>query len=51
MDYRYPPGAVRRLDDALLYRFGERYLGLHANAHRRELLTSRLERLRGEAAG
>ena len=24
MDYRYPPGAVRRLDDALLAAFGER---------------------------
>ena len=46
MDYRYPPGAVRRLDDALLYRFGEKYVGLHGNAHRRELLTTRLVRLR-----
>ena len=36
MDYRYPPGAVRRLDDALLSGFGERYVGLHGNAHRRE---------------
>ena len=27
MDYRYPPGAVRRLDDALLSAFGERYVG------------------------
>ena len=26
MDYRYPPGAVRRLDDALLSAFGERYV-------------------------
>ena len=49
MDYRYPPGAVRRLDDALLAQFGERYLGLHANAHRRELLTHRLARIRGDA--
>jgi predicted RNase H-like nuclease/ppGpp synthetase/RelA/SpoT-type nucleotidyltranferase len=48
MDYRYPPGAVRRLDDALLYRFGEQYVALHGNAHRRELLTARLARLRGE---
>jgi predicted RNase H-like nuclease/ppGpp synthetase/RelA/SpoT-type nucleotidyltranferase len=47
MDYRYPPGAVRRLDDALLAGFGERYVELHGNAHRRELLTARLERLRG----
>jgi predicted RNase H-like nuclease/ppGpp synthetase/RelA/SpoT-type nucleotidyltranferase len=47
MDYRYPPGAVRRLDDALLSAFGERYVGLHGNAHRRELLATRLDRLRG----
>ena len=47
MDYRYPPGAVRRLDDALLQHFGERYVQLHANAHRRALLSQRLERLRG----
>jgi predicted RNase H-like nuclease len=46
MDYRYPPGAVRRLDDALLHRFGQEYVGLHGNAHRRELLAARLERLR-----
>jgi predicted RNase H-like nuclease/ppGpp synthetase/RelA/SpoT-type nucleotidyltranferase len=45
MDYRYPPGAVRRLDDALLCRFGDQYIGLHANEHRRELLTQRLARL------
>jgi predicted RNase H-like nuclease/ppGpp synthetase/RelA/SpoT-type nucleotidyltranferase len=49
MDYRYPPGAVRRLDDALLATFGDRYVGLHSNAHRRELLTARLERLRGSS--
>ena len=47
MDYRYPPGAVRRLDDALLSAFGERYVGLHGNAHRRDLLATRLDRLRG----
>jgi len=45
MDYRYPPGAVRRLDDALLRTFGERYVGLHGNAHRVDLLGARLERL------
>lgn len=45
MDYRYPPGAVRRLDDALLASFGERYVDLHGNAHRSELLGQRLERL------
>ncbi len=48
MDYRYPPGAVRRLDDALLSAFGERYIGLHGNAHRVEALQKRLERLAGE---
>ena len=46
MGYRYPPGAVRRLDDALLAIFGTRYLGLHGNAHREALLKTRLERLR-----
>jgi hypothetical protein len=49
MDYRYPPGAVRRLDDALLAVFGERYLGLHGNAHRRDALRDRLTRLRSAA--
>ncbi|MEO6789660.1 MAG: GTP pyrophosphokinase [Ornithinibacter sp.] len=47
MDYRYPPGAVRRLDDDLLARFGEAYLGLHGNAHRREALLSRASHLPG----
>ncbi|WP_006241628.1 bifunctional ribonuclease/(p)ppGpp synthase [Mycolicibacterium tusciae] len=46
MGYRYPPGAVRRLDDALLDVFGERYLQLHGNAHRVGLLQERLKRLR-----
>jgi predicted RNase H-like nuclease/ppGpp synthetase/RelA/SpoT-type nucleotidyltranferase len=46
MGYRYPAGAVRRLDDALLAAFGERYVGLHGNAHRVPLLGSRLEKLR-----
>jgi predicted RNase H-like nuclease/ppGpp synthetase/RelA/SpoT-type nucleotidyltranferase len=50
MGYRYPPGAVRRLDDALLAVFGERYLGLHGNAGRVDLLRARLARLRGETA-
>ena len=45
MDYRYPPGAVRRLDDALLAAFGERYVGLHGNAHRAASLRTRLEKL------
>jgi putative GTP pyrophosphokinase len=46
--YKYPPGAVRRLDDALLAVFGSRYLDLHGNAHRRDLLATRLEKLRAE---
>ncbi len=45
MDYRYPPGAVRRLDDALLATYGERYVGLHGNAHRVAALRTRLDRL------
>ncbi|KAE8766034.1 DUF429 domain-containing protein [Georgenia thermotolerans] len=47
MGYRYPPGAVRRLDDALLSIFGERYLQLHGNARRVEPLRARLEKLSG----
>jgi hypothetical protein len=47
MDYRYPPGAVRRLDDALLAAFGVRYVELHGNSHRLALLRSRLEKLTG----
>ena len=46
MGYRYPPGAVRRLDDALLAQFGSQYVELHGNAHRLELLRARLEKLR-----
>lgn len=46
MGYRYPAGAVRRLDDALLAVFGTRYLGLHGNAHREASLRARLEKLR-----
>lgn len=49
MAYRYPPGAVRRLDDALLQRYAETYVDLDANSHRRPLLTQRLARLRDEA--
>ncbi|APH00494.1 GTP pyrophosphokinase [Janibacter indicus] len=45
MGYRYPPGAVRRLDDALLSVYGERYIALHGNAHRLGLLRARLARL------
>jgi len=46
MDYRYPPGAVRRLDDALLATYGEEYAALHGNAHRSALLHARLDKLR-----
>jgi hypothetical protein len=46
MGYRYPPGAVRRLDDALLAAFGDQYIGLHGNAHRVPALRARLEKLR-----
>jgi ppGpp synthetase/RelA/SpoT-type nucleotidyltranferase len=45
MDYRFPPGAVRRLDDALLAIFGRRYIGLDGNAHRIDLLQNRFTRL------
>ena len=45
MDYRYPPGAVRRLDDALLAAFGPAYVELRGNAHRRSALEARLARL------
>ena len=47
MDYRYPPGAVRRLDDALLTALGERYVDLAGNGHRATALAARLEKLRG----
>lgn len=46
MGYKYPAGAVRRLDDALLWLHGSRYVGLHGNAHRKPLLQARLEKLR-----
>jgi len=45
MGYRYPPGAVRRLDDALLATYGERYVRLHGNSHRVDALRARLEKL------
>lgn len=48
MGYRYPPGAVRRLDDALLAVFGPRYIGLEGNAKRVSLLTVRLDKLRAD---
>jgi predicted RNase H-like nuclease/ppGpp synthetase/RelA/SpoT-type nucleotidyltranferase len=46
MGYRYPAGAVRRLDDALLAVFGPRYFELDGNAHRIALLENRFTRLR-----
>ncbi|MFL6155258.1 MAG: GTP pyrophosphokinase family protein [Marmoricola sp.] len=46
--YKYPPGAVRRLDDALLAVFGQQYVDLHGNAHRVEMLGTRLEKLRAD---
>lgn len=49
MDYRYPPGAVRRLDDALLAVFEDRYIGLDGNAHRIALLQNRIEKLRKDS--
>ncbi len=51
MGYKYPPGAVRRLDDALLATFGTRYLDLEGNAHRRASLEARLGRLAAELTG
>ena len=45
MDYRHPAGAVRRLDDSLLRVYGDRFVGLHGNAHRRDGLAARLARL------
>ena len=48
MGYRYPAGAVRRLDDALLAIFGRQYVGLTGNAHRVPLLQARLEKLSAE---
>ncbi|HEX7718037.1 MAG TPA: DUF429 domain-containing protein, partial [Marmoricola sp.] len=49
LEYKYPPGAVRRLDDALLAVFGTRYLDLQGNAHRRDLLAARLDKMRTES--
>jgi hypothetical protein len=47
LGYKHPPSAVRRLDDALLWVFAEKYLALHGNAHREDLLRTRLEKMRG----
>ncbi len=51
MEYRHPPGAVRRLDDALLCIYGETFVALHGNAHRTGSLEQRLARLRGTPSG
>ncbi len=48
MDYRYPPGAVRRLDDALLWVFGETYVELRANEDRVDALRARSARMRAD---
>ncbi|TNM49550.1 DUF429 domain-containing protein [Nocardioides albidus] len=48
MGYRYPPGAVRRLDDALLWVYGDRYVDLRGNAHRAGALRARWAKMRGE---
>jgi predicted RNase H-like nuclease/ppGpp synthetase/RelA/SpoT-type nucleotidyltranferase len=45
LGYRHPPSAVRRLDDALLSVYGERYIGLTGNAHREDLLRARLAKM------
>ena len=45
MDYRYPAGAVRRLDDVLLALYGPQYLQLAGNGDRIDLLEARFQRL------
>ncbi len=45
MNYRYPPGAVRRVDDALLWAYGDTYVELHGNADRAPALGARLEKM------
>jgi hypothetical protein len=50
MGYRYPPGAVRRLDDALLWVYGDTYVELRANSDRVPALRSRLARMRATGA-
>ena len=49
MGYRYPPGAVRRLDDALLAAYGERYVALHGNATGSRCCGPGLQKLEGES--
>jgi ppGpp synthetase/RelA/SpoT-type nucleotidyltranferase len=45
MAYKYPAGAVRRLDDDLLALYGERYVALPGNVDRAGLLASRLAKM------
>ena len=45
MNYKYPPGAVRRLDDALLWLHGDAYVELRGNADRVPALRARLEKM------
>jgi hypothetical protein len=47
MNYKYPPGAVRRLDDALLWVYGGSYIDLRGNADRVPALQARLEKMGG----
>ncbi|HEX7740066.1 MAG TPA: (p)ppGpp synthetase [Marmoricola sp.] len=47
MAYRHQPGAVRRLDDALLWAYGDDYIRLRANAEREAALRTRLAKMRG----
>src|SRR5690606_20293895 len=51
MEYRHPPAAVRRLDDALLWSYGDTYVELSANAHRVPALQARLAKMRETACG
>jgi putative GTP pyrophosphokinase len=51
MGYAYPPGAVRRLDDALLAVYGRAYVALHGNEHRTAALDARLARLERTVGG
>ncbi len=46
MGYRSPPGAVRRLDDALLWAYGDTYVELRGNGHRAPALRTRLAKMR-----
>ena len=47
MNYKYPPGAVRRLDDALLWAYGGTYIELPGNADRVPALQARLDKMGG----